>query len=71
MTYSDEIKSIRKKCFLSQEAFARALEVSFSTVNRWECGKSKPNMSAMKKIQEFCVLHSIDFTNLEQTWNKI
>ena len=36
MTYSDEIKSIRKKCFLSQEAFARALEVSFSTVNRWE-----------------------------------
>lgn len=31
MTYSSEIKKLRQKCFLSQEAFARELEVSFSS----------------------------------------
>ena len=50
MTYSEEIKKIRQKCFLSQEAFGRELGVSFSSINRWEGGKSKPNMSAMKKL---------------------
>ena len=49
MAYSDEIKKIREKCFLTQELFGRELGVSFSTVNRWENEKSKPNMSAMKK----------------------
>ena len=36
MSYSDEIKKIRKKCFLSQEAFGREIGVSFSSINRWE-----------------------------------
>lgn len=52
MAYSDEIKKIREKCFLTQELFGRELGVSFSTVNRWENEKSKPNMSAMKKMKE-------------------
>ena len=51
MTYSTEIKKLRRKCFLSQEAFARELEVSFSSVNRWEGGRSKPNIMTMKKIK--------------------
>jgi DNA-binding transcriptional regulator YiaG len=68
MAYSDEIKKIRQKCFLSQEAFARELGVSFSSINRWEGGKSKPNMSAMKKIMEFCQAHNLDFSILEEQW---
>lgn len=68
MTYSNEIKKIRQKCFLSQEAFARELEVSFSSINRWENGKSKPNLSAMKKMKDFCELHNIDFRELENQW---
>lgn len=71
MAYSDEIKRIRQKCFLSQEAFARELSVSFSSVNRWEGGKSKPNMTAMKKIKEFCESQNIDFSALEKAWNEI
>ena len=71
MTYSEEIKRIRQKCFLSQETFARELNVSFSSVNRWEGGKSKPNMAAMKKIKGFCELQNIDFNVLEKAWNKI
>lgn len=69
MTYSNEIKKIRQKCFLSQEAFAKELEVSFSSVNRWEGGKSKPNMIAMKKIKVFCESHDIDFGDLEKAWH--
>lgn len=70
MNYSEEIKKIRTKLFLSQEAFARELEVSFSSINRWEGGKSKPNLSAMKKLKEFCESHNIDFSELEIQWNE-
>lgn len=68
MSYSEEIKKIRQKCFLSQEAFGRELGVSFSSINRWECGKSKPNMIAMKKIKDFCTDHDLDFSLLEEQW---
>lgn len=70
MTYSSEIKKLRQKCFLSQETFARELEVSFSSVNRWEGGRSKPNMIAMKKIKNFCETHDLDFSGLEKAWNE-
>lgn len=70
MTYSEEIRKIRQKCFLSQEAFGREIGVSFSSVNRWETGKSKPNMIAMKKIKDFCELHELDFSSLEKAWNE-
>ena len=68
MSFSGELKSIRQHCFLSQEAFARELNVSFSSVNRWESGRAKPNMVAMKNIKAFCEAHSIDFSNLEKEW---
>ena len=55
MSYSDEIKKIRKKYFLSQEAFGREIGVSFSSINRWEGGKSKPNMAAMKSLKIFVI----------------
>ena len=70
MTYSTEIKKLRRKCFLSQEAFARELEVSFSSVNRWEGGRSKPNIMTMKKIKDFCETHHLDFSELDKTWNE-
>ena len=68
MSFSDELRSIRQHCFLSQEAFARELNVSFSSVNRWEGGRAKPNMVAMKNIKAFCEAHNIDFSNLEKEW---
>lgn len=60
MKFSEAIKSIRKATFMSQESFAKEIGVSFSTVNRWERGKSKPNYSAMKKIDKFCSENTID-----------
>ncbi|MGP1418590.1 MAG: helix-turn-helix domain-containing protein [Sphaerochaetaceae bacterium] len=68
MSFSEELKSIRQHSFLSQEAFARELNVSFSSVNRWEGGRAKPNLNAMKNIKAFCETHDIDFSNLEREW---
>ena len=71
MAYSEEIKKIRQKCFLSQESFGRELGVSFSSINRWEGGKMMANMSAMKKIKDFCDAHNLDFDTLEEQWTQM
>ena len=61
MSFGSDIKSVRQQSLLSQEAFAQELGVSFTTVNRWESGKSKPSYKAMKQIDDFCKAHNIDF----------
>lgn len=61
MEFKQVIKDIRLNSLLSQEAFAKELCVSFSTVNRWETGKSMPRYDALKKIKEFCDNNSIPF----------
>ena len=68
MELSNEIKIIRQKAFMTQEAFAKMLNVSFTTVNRWESGKTHPNMTAMKQIKEFCVENNISFEELQEAW---
>ena len=68
MTFAEELKRIRQRKFLSQDAFAREVNVSFSTVNRWESGKTKPNLSAMKSIKEFCDRNHEDSSTIEEKW---
>ena len=46
MGFPEEIKRIRQRCFLTQHDFAKEVQVAFSTVNRWEGGKAKPNLIA-------------------------
>ena len=65
MNLPNEIKIIRQKAFLTQEAFAKELQVAYTTVNRWESGKIRPSISAMKQIKQFCELHSIPFDDLQ------
>lgn len=60
---ADTLKKIRKQCLLSQKDFADAIGVSFSTVNRWENGKTVPNFKDLKKISEYCQKHGIPFDN--------
>lgn len=64
MNFSNSIKMIRQKSFLSQEALSKELGVSFATVNRWESGKTKPTYKTMKRISEYCNKNGIDF-NIE------
>ena len=60
MNSSEAIKAIRKKTFFSQEDFAKELGVSFTTVNRWETGKTKPNYKTIRRILDFCEKNKMD-----------
>lgn len=61
MNFSGRIKQIRQQRFLSQEAFAKELGVSFATVNRWEAGQSKSTYKTTKLIDDYCRSNGIDF----------
>ena len=60
MSFQAELKRIRQRCFLSQQAFAKEINVAFSTVNRWESGKTS--------IKEFCSRNDVDYASLEELW---
>ncbi len=47
----EDIKRVRLRLGWSQERFARELGVSFSTVNRWERGRTSPSPMALKVIK--------------------
>lgn len=68
MTFAENIKQTRQRLFYSQEVFAKELSVNLTTVSRWETGKSKPNMSTMRQIKEFCAKHNADYEPLESSW---
>ena len=59
MSFSEDIKNIRRRSLMSQEAFAQAIGVSFTTVNRWETGKCKPSYKTIKLISDFCKENNI------------
>lgn len=60
MSFGIVIKNVRKELGLSQEQLARELNISFSTVNRWENGKSQPSQMAKELFYGFCVSKNID-----------
>ena len=65
---SDIIKMTRQKAFLSQEEFASELKVSVSTINRWETGKVRPNLTAMKNLKQFCGKYELPYEEIEKEW---
>lgn len=60
MDYSKLIRDLREKLILSQYELAKLLEVSFSSVNRWENGKYEPTIKVKRKIVELCEANHID-----------
>lgn len=70
MQLSAILKITRKKVFMTQECFAKELCVTASTINRWEHGKAKPNLSAMKNLKQFCEEHDIQYEPIEAEWLK-
>ena len=69
MSFAEDIKKLRLSAILTQEEFAKEVGVSFATVNRWETGKSKPIIKAMKLIDEYCKKNDIDFNIAEKLSN--
>lgn len=68
MSFAEDIKNTRRKSFMTQEQFGKEIGVSFATINRWESGKTKPNLTAMKKIKEFCTAYDMEYAELEAEW---
>ncbi len=60
MLFSEFVISVRKKLNLSQTQLAAAINVSYSTVNRWENGHAVPSNLAVKSFFDFCENNFID-----------
>ena len=61
-------KKLRERALLTQAEFAKIVGVAFSTVNRWETGKARPNIKAMKRIKIYCEGQSLPYENVEEAW---
>ena len=55
----EQIKHIRESTRVSQAVFARLLNISLSTVQKWEIGQKKPTGTALK------LLHLVQKRGLE------
>ena len=63
MTFSEFVISVRKNLNLSQKQLAAAINVSYSTINRWENGHVTPSNLATKSFLDFCEYNFIDIPN--------
>lgn len=63
------IKQIRTHLNMSQTEFAKQLNVTFQTVNRWENGRAVPNRLAQSTMYELCKSKSVPV--YEMILNKI
>ena len=48
----EEIKDIRVRLEMSQQALAELVGVSLNTVNRWERGHTRPLRMARRRLEE-------------------
>lgn len=60
MSFEDLIKAIRMDLNITQEQLARELNISFSTINRWENGHTSPSKLAKMRLLEFCSRKNVD-----------
>ncbi|MFS0724083.1 helix-turn-helix transcriptional regulator [Paenibacillus sp. 1P07SE] len=66
MSLSNIVKQIREELEISQEQLARELNISFSTINRWENNKSTPSRLAKDRLWAFCENKSISTAVIDQ-----
>ena len=53
MTYKEAVKKLRLKMLMTQEKFAKLLDVSFATINRLEIDKYVPTIKVRRKLQSY------------------
>ncbi len=70
MTLSQKIRYIRAERLLSQQEFADAVGVSYSTVGRWERENRKPQARAIGKFILWCQKNGVDFSDVEDGYNE-
>ena len=70
MDFADIVKAVRKQLGLSQQLLADALNMSFSTINRWENRHVVPSKLAQKTFINYCEDNFIDVSKLQKTDNE-
>ena len=65
MDLPEKVRFVRDKLKISQEDLARALNVSYATINRWENAKTKPTRMALAVFYDYCKKHGIIFDKSE------
>lgn len=65
MPFDEILRAIRKQLGITQEQFARELNVSFSTINRWENSHTSPSRLAKMRLTEYCASHDVDSAIVE------
>lgn len=66
MNFAEIVKITREKSGMSQEELARAINVSFATINRWENGKTHPNKLTQAVFFDFCSKQGLNIEGMEE-----
>ncbi len=59
--YSRKLKEIRSHLHLTPMELAEQMNLSHSTINRWDAGASIPNRESFGLIKDFCKKHHVPF----------
>ena len=59
MPIEEILRSIRKELNISQDQLARELNISYTTINRWENSRRTPSRLAKMRLLEFCIANGI------------
>jgi len=62
------VKELRSRLRLSQEKLAARLGVSLPTINRWEKGKAKPDILALRAVEQFVQKLGPEYSDLYQRY---
>ena len=62
------VRTVRQRLDLSQERFAAKLGVTFSSVNRWENGRTKPSPLALKQLKQLVDRLGTDAQDLREEY---
>ena len=65
MPFSQQVKYVRDKLHLTQKQLAKALDVSFATINRWENSKVMPSNLAQRTFYDFCESNFVNVDDLK------
>jgi len=61
MTFSEKLLKVRATLMLTQVKLAEELDISFSTLNRWERGHYEPCFLARVRFDNYCKAKGVTF----------
>ena len=66
MTFGEAVLKLRSERRISQRQLADELNVSFTSVNRWENGRTMPNKMTVLVIRQYCIDNGLNFSYDEE-----